>query len=135
MGSVLVIVDPAFGEKLRTVDAGQPVWIVMSPENERIVRSLWASETAPDHLTGITGFRFVQGVSPEDMLIGELSTIDLHHGPNSSADPWTELVVIGARPTSGVQGALHEFGFDHIIETEGGFRARRTDGAVRLPDE
>lgn len=54
-GSVLVIVAPAFGEKLRAVPTGQPVWIAMSPANVPAVRSLWAGQGAPDHLTGITG--------------------------------------------------------------------------------
>jgi hypothetical protein len=131
---VLVIVDPIFGEKLRTVPAGQPVWIAMSPTNEPVVRSLWAaSQLPPDHLTGITGFRFDGGVSAEDRLLAELYAIDLHHGPYSSPSPYTEIAVKGARPTADVRADLSKFGFSDFRETEDGFTARRTlEEAERL---
>jgi hypothetical protein len=76
-GSGLVIVDPAFGEKLRAVPTGLPVWIAMSPANEPGVRSPWAGQAAPDHLTGITGFSFDESVSAEDLFLAELDTVDL----------------------------------------------------------
>lgn len=134
-GSVLVIVDPAFSGKLRTVPAGQPVWIAMSTSNESVVRSLWASQVSTDHLTGITGFRFDEGVSAEDLFLAELDTIDLHHGPHSSASSYVEIAVRGARPTAEVRAGLSEFGFTDFTETEDGFTARRTqEEAMRLQE-
>lgn len=134
-GSVLVIVDPAFGEKLRTVPTGQPVWIAMSPANEPVVRSLWAGRAAPDHLTGITGFRFDESVSAEDLFLAVLDTIDLHHGPYTSASSYVEIAVRGARPTAEVRAGLSEFGFTDSTETEDGFAARRTqEEAMRLAE-
>jgi hypothetical protein len=133
IGSVLVIVDPAFGEKLRAVPAGQPVWIVMSSANEPVVRSLWANQASPDHLTEITGFRFNEHVSAEDRFLAELGAIDLHHGPYSSPSPYTEIAVRGARPTADVRAALSEFGFTDVTEMEDGFTTRRTlEDAKRL---
>ncbi len=123
--SLHVIVDPTFGEKLWTVPTGQPVWIAMSPANEPVVRSLWASQVSPDHPTGITGFRFDEGVSAEDLFLAELDTIDLHHGPLSSASSYAEIAVKGARPTADVRAGLAEFGFTDFMETEDGFTARR----------
>lgn len=123
--SVLVIVDPGFGEKLRSIPAGRPVWITMSSANEPIVRSLWERQGSPDHLTGITGFRFDGGVSAEGRFLAELDTIDLHHGPYSSTSPYREVVVIGARLTAEVQAGLSEFGFTDFAKTEDGFTARR----------
>ena len=125
-GSVLVIVDPAFGEKLRAVPTGQPVWIAMSPANEPVVRSLWDGQGAPDHLTGITGFSFDESVSAEDLFLAELDTVDLHHGPYSSASSYTEIAVRGTRPTANVRAGLLEFGFTDFTDTEDGFIARRT---------
>jgi hypothetical protein len=123
---VLVIVDPRFGEKLRSVPVGQPVWITMSPANELIVRRLWECQEALDHLTGITGFRFDDGVSAEDRFVAELGTIDLHHGPYSSAPPYTEIVVKGARLTAEIRAELSELGFADFAETEDGFAAKRS---------
>ena len=132
--SVLVIVDPIFGEKLRRVPAGQPVWITMSPTNEPVIRSLWATnQVGSDHLTGITVFRFDEFVSTEERLLTELYAIDLHHGPYSSPSPYTEIAVRGARPTADVRAGLSRFGFSDFEETEDGFTARRTlEEAKRL---
>jgi hypothetical protein len=130
---LLVIVDPGFGEKLRSIPLGQPVWITMSSANEPTVRSLWECQKAHDHLTGITGFRFDDGVSPGDRLLAELDTIDLHHGARSSTSPYTEIVVMGAHPTAEVRKGLSELGFADFTETENGFTARRTpEEAMRL---
>jgi len=105
----------------------------MSSANEPTVRSLWECQKASDHLTGITGFRFDDGVSAEDRLLAELDTIDLHHGPYSSTSPYTEIVVMGARPTAEVRKGLSDFGFADFTETENGFIARRTpEEAMRL---
>ena len=125
--SVLVVVDPLFAEKLRTVPAGQPVWITMSPTNEPVILSLWATgQVGSDHLTGITVFRFDEGVSAEERLLTELYAIDLHHGPYSSPSPYTEIAVRGARLTVDVRAGLSRFGFSDFTEAEGGFTARRT---------
>jgi hypothetical protein len=132
--TIVVIVDPAFGEKLRTVPAGQPVWITMSPANEPVVRSLWSTSQSPtNHLIRITGFRFVESVSEEDRLLGELAVIDLHHGPCSSPYPYTEIIVMGARLTLDVCAGLQEYGFSDFAEAVDGFTARRSlEEAARI---
>ena len=131
--TVVVIVDPAFGENLRTIPAGQPVWITMSPTNEPVIRSLWSTSRSPDHLTGITGFHFVEGDSAEDRLLGELGVIDLHHGPYSSPSPNTEVIVRGASLTPDVRAGLQEYGFSDFTEIADGFTARRSlEEAARI---
>jgi hypothetical protein len=132
--TVVVIVDPAFGEKLRTVPAGQPVWITMSPANEPVIRSLWSTSQSPtNHLTGITGFHFVESDSAEDRLLGELDEIDLHHGPYSSPSPYTEVIVRGARLIPDVRASLEEYGFSDFTEAADGFTARRSlEEAARI---
>jgi hypothetical protein len=132
--SVVVIVDPAFGEKLRAIPAGEPVWITMSPSNAPVVRSLWStSRSRTNHLTGITGFHFDEGVSAEDRLLAELDQIDLHHGPHSSPSPYTEISVKGAQPNSDVRAGLQEYGFSDFVESGDGFIARRSlESATRL---
>jgi hypothetical protein len=126
MSQVVVVVDPEFGSRLRELQAGSPVWVTMSPTNEAIVRSLWASAPASTtHLDGITGFRHDARRSPEDQFLAELSTIDLHHGPYSAKVPYDALRVIGCKLTCGVRDALTECGFQAIEETADGFLARR----------
>jgi hypothetical protein len=125
-GSVLVILNPNYGERLRQVWPGRPVWIAMSSINELTVRSLWASHPDGDQLSGITGFRFDAGAPPENRLLDNLSMIDLHHGLYSSKDPYTVLEVSGARLTIDVREALCKLGFEKFLENTDGFTARRS---------
>ena len=134
-GSVLVILDPNYGERLRQMWPGRPIWIAMSPINEPTVRSLRASHPDGDQLSGITGFRLDAGGPPENSLLDNLNMIDLHHGPYSNKDPYTVLEVIGARLTINVREALSKLGFEKFLENPDGFSARRsTKEAVKARD-
>jgi hypothetical protein len=126
IGSVLVILDPNYGERLRQVWPGRPVWIAMSPINEPAVRSLWASHPDGNHLTGLTGFQFDKDNLPEDSLLQNLDMIDLHHGLHSSKEPYTVLEVSGARLTMNVREALSKLGFENFVEHTDGFTTRRS---------
>lgn len=125
---VLVVLDPDFGDRLRSAWRGQPIWITMSPANAPVVRALWASVPKP---TGITGFKHQADVPAEDRLIAELSTIDLHHGPYSSETPYTVLRVVGVCLSDRVRIALSEFGFSRFQERSDGFVANRSDEEAR----
>jgi hypothetical protein len=65
------------------------LWITTSSVNEPVIRSLWATRSEPNYLTGITGMLFDGGTAPEDHFLAELDTIDLHHGPYSTKSPYT----------------------------------------------
>ena len=123
---LLVILDAEFGDRLRQAWHGQSVWIVMSPINEPVIRSLWATHSKQDHLTGITGLQFDNNVATEDRFVAELGTIDLHHGPYSTKSPYTILDVIGARLRGDIREALSEFGFTDFAENAEGFSAERS---------
>ncbi len=134
-GSVLVVLDPNYGERLRQMWPGRSVWIALSPINEPTVRSLWASHPDCDHLSGITGFRFDADALPENSLLDTLDMIDLHHGLQSSKDPYTVLEVVGARLTTDVWEVLCKLGFERCLEHTDGFTARRsTEGAAKGRD-
>jgi hypothetical protein len=67
------------------------------------------------------------------LFLAELDTINLHHGPYSTASSYAEIAVKGARTTAEVRAGLSEFGFTDFTETEDGFTARRTqEEAMRL---
>lgn len=73
------------GKKLRELSPTSPVWIVMSPANEPVIRKLWETRSkSADHLTGITGMKWVPADVPEITFLYWLETIDLHHGPEST---------------------------------------------------
>jgi hypothetical protein len=130
-----VILDPNYGERLRQVWPGQPVWIAMSSINEPMVRSLRAAHPDGDQLSGITAFRFDADAPPEKSLLDSLNMVDLHHGLYSSEDPYIALEVIGARLTINVREILSKLGFEKFLENPDGFTARRsTEEAVKARD-
>jgi hypothetical protein len=132
---VVVILDPDYGERLREVRPGVAVWIVMSPANEPVVRALRAITDSPEHLTGITGMKIDHDATPEEVLLDELNTIDLHHGPYSSSKPYTALEAIGATLTIDLREALRALGFIEFTENAIGFVARRSEEEAWRPRE
>jgi len=60
-------------------------------------------------------------VSSEETLIGELETIDLHHGAYSANPPYTLIEVIGTPITSLIKNEFGQFGFNDFRETPNGF--------------
>jgi hypothetical protein len=133
---VVVILDAEYGEKLRGLAPALPIWIVMSPTNEPVIRSLWSMAVGPiDPITGITGLRWDPGSEPEERFLYELDTIDLHHGPDSTMYPYTVLEVIGVPLTVPVRTALSKFGFYHFTEDPDRFIATRSlEEANRISD-
>lgn len=128
---VIVIFDPDFGERLRDIWPGAAVWIAMSPANAPIVEALWQTRSDKSHLTGITGMTFDPEVVPENWFLDEMGAIDLHHGPYSSAQPYTTLEVIGAMLTEDIRTSLTEYGFSIFNDRENGFVVERSDDEAK----
>ncbi|MDQ7248741.1 hypothetical protein [Dongia sedimenti] len=122
---LIIILDPEFGERLRAMQPGIPIWIELSPTNEPTVRALWVEHPEPSHLLGITGLKFEPSVRAEERLLGNMDMIELHHGPHSASEPYTELEVIGCDLSPSIRMALGDLGFDRFEELEQGFLARR----------
>ncbi|MBI5685419.1 MAG: hypothetical protein HZC54_10080 [Verrucomicrobia bacterium] len=120
---VRVVVDPAFGERLATLPANEPVWVIDSPSNTPVAHRLWKERPAANHLSGITTFQPSSESNPEDDLLAELDTIDLHHGYYSADPPYSILEVIGCAPSERVRATLTEFGFSIDSISSDGFIA------------
>jgi len=123
--SVSIVLDFEFGSRLRKVLIDGPIWVVDSPVNLEVARKLWAELPGPNHLTGITVFKTEKDRTPTEILIGEMATIDLHHGEYSADPPYTMIRVFGCGLEPEIQDALAEFGFDSFIPTEDGFESVR----------
>src|SRR5436190_22543338 len=111
--SVLVIMDPDYGARLRTISPKQVIWITMSPKNEPVVRALRQEGAAGD----LTSFHHSADSSPEESFLNELDAIDLHHGPYSSSRPYTQIEVIGANLTTELRAALSQLGFEEFAQS------------------
>lgn len=122
---VFVVVDREYGQRLTDLTQEGPVWVVDTPVNRAVAQEIWGAEPNRGHLQGITTFKFREDGSPEDILVNELDTIDLHHGKYSANPPYTVLDVIGAAITPRLRTELGQFGFDEFQQTPYGFRAVR----------
>jgi hypothetical protein len=122
---VYVVVDREFGEKLAELGRSVPVWMVDTPINKPVVQRFWNERPDQDHLTGITTFNDLNSLSPEEMLLGHLDTIELHHGSQSADPPYTVIEVFGAQLTPNAKNVLSEYGFDTFQITSAGFTASR----------
>jgi hypothetical protein len=122
---VYVIVEREFGEKLVALERGVPVWIVDTPINKSVAKRIWNERPDEDHLTGITTFNDLNSLSPEELLLDHLDTIELHHGPHSADPPYTLIEVIGTELTAKARNVLSEYGFSEFQLTSTGFMAGR----------
>jgi len=122
---VYVVVDREFGEKLSELERGVPVWIVDTPTNKPVAQRLWNERPDEDHLTGITTFNDPNSLSPEELLLSHLDTIELHHGSHSADPPYTVIEVFGTQLTANAKNVLSEYGFTVFQVTSTGFTASR----------
>jgi hypothetical protein len=126
---VFVVLEKEYGDSLIKLVEGGPVWAIDTATNRSSAMNYWSHSPTESHLDGITVFSAAEDGSAENILIGNLDTIDLHHGIYSADPPYTVLEVIGSLPTESIKSALLDFGFDEFHLTPQGFRAVRP-----LPD-
>ncbi len=95
------------------------------------MRILWAEQAALDLPREVTLMETIPQATAEERFLSKLASIDLHHGPCSTAMPYTELEVIGCELTPPVRGALENLGFRDFAKSMGFFVARRSlDAAI-----
>jgi hypothetical protein len=120
---VAVVVDPAFGERLRELPPGVPVWVADTPANRAAAQRLWRGRRERTHLDGVTTFEVEPGRTPAEWCAAVLGQVDLHHGEYSHAPPYAAVEVIGAEPTAELRAALAQYGLTEVTPRPGGFRA------------
>ncbi|MDE1161414.1 MAG: hypothetical protein PW792_05635 [Acidobacteriaceae bacterium] len=92
-----------------------------SAANRTATETHWAKHRGQNHLKGVTIFNSYEGFSPEDLLIAQMDSIDLHHGEYSSHSPYDTLEVVGAKFTAEIEEALSNYGFDQFSSSPTGF--------------
>ena len=133
--SVSVVVDRNYGQRLHELIQSGPVWIVESPANREASQHIWNSSPTRTHLDGVTPFKATDTTSPEDMLVGWMDAIELHHGVYSADPPYTAVRVIGTTVTTQLRHMLGTFGFDFFLPTDDGFHAFRPLAAALALDD
>lgn len=124
--TVVMVLDAEYGEKLRELWAGQPVWITMSPVNMPVIKELWNTSKNPNSLTCISGMRHDSKRPPHEQFRYWLGTIDDHHDRYASPTPYTRLRVIGLALTDDSRSLLHCLGFSRFETSREGFVADRS---------
>jgi hypothetical protein len=122
---VYAVLDREYGEGLSRLVEKSPVWAVDSLKNRSAAEAIWSANASRSHLDGVTIFKTGDESSPEEALIQELETIDLHHGVHSANPPYTVVEVIGSGISDRIRERFSEFGFDQFEPTSEGFRATR----------
>ncbi|MCU1299859.1 MAG: hypothetical protein JWQ87_143 [Candidatus Sulfotelmatobacter sp.] len=131
---VFVVLDRNYGERVAVLAQTGPVWIVDTPLNRAAAQKLWADDPNHDHLDGVTTFKFAEDSSPEDILINELDTVDVHHGIYSANPPYTVIEAIGVSISEKLRSKLSQFGFNQFEATPQGFHAVRPLPSDWSPD-
>jgi hypothetical protein len=121
---LLVVLDAEFGDRIRDHRL-RPAWVIHSERNTGVVKAAWAAG-----LKDVTLFTPSEP-QPEQEFVSQLDMIDLHHGPYSSAAPYTLIEVIGARLTGDAEEALRHLGFDSFQSTPEGFTATRSEAEAQ----
>jgi len=129
-----VIVDPAFGDRLREIPAGEPIWIADTAPNRLAYEAVGKERHPESYLVGLSSFTIDPAAAPEDWLISELEVIDLHHGEMSHDPPWSHINVIGTKWTERIGRELARFGFGNHQDTAEGFTATK-EAANNTPED
>ena len=84
-----------------------------------------ALEIKLSRFTGITTFNDLPSLTPEEMLLDKLDTIELHHGSHSADPPYTVIEVLGTELSANARNVLSEYGFNEFKANSMGFTATR----------
>jgi len=101
------------------------VWIVDTPLNRAETQERWSADPTRSHWEGVTIFKAPDHCPSEDILIGQLDTIDLHHGSYSTHPPYTVIEVIGTAISEKLKSKLSHYGFNQFEAMPQGFSAVR----------
>jgi hypothetical protein len=122
--TVIVVLDPNFGERLSDVSAQGPVWLTSSPINRAAVEHHW--KAAPSGGYSVTYWSEPRTGETEQEWLGILDSLEVHHSEAWSGPGIAGIVVIGASLTKVAESALREFEYRVTSSEPNSFSAVRT---------
>jgi hypothetical protein len=131
MVDVVVILDPAFGERLEGIAALAPVWIADTDTNKAAYERLRRSHKHVDHREkgAITNFEVLNKSNLVKGLIDIMPAVEMHHGRAENKElvfpSGFVLRVIGVALNKDVTDALRGYGFTSFAELPDGFEASK----------
>lgn len=124
---VALVLDEKITEAIKSVVRGMPIWIIETPGNAEFVNHL--RETSGDV---VTTFPSKKGESRTDLAERIIYTLDEHHDEHSQDVPYDTLLVFGLNLAELKKEAFLDLGFSKFEETDFGFVARKSIGAVSI---
>lgn len=121
----VVVLDPAFGDRIMQVGMHNDIWIAPSEQNRKAadrLRDLLKRQSNPPLVSMWSSPRTG---STEEEWLGILQDIEIHHGEHAHDPIVTALRIIGASPEPHVVAALSRYGYTRIRTHDGGFTASR----------
>lgn len=107
--NIALVVTPDAGSILLTLAKTHSLWIRVSQQNVPFIA----------HIQQKTTFTAPEGMSPEELVLEYLDTIDLHH------PEWHQLLVLGTSLTDELEEAIRSYGDVHFHKTAQGFTVDR----------
>jgi hypothetical protein len=109
MRSVALVLDTVFEGDLAALAMAMPVWIISSPNNDKLVDRIWSEL---DDAVSVTSLFVIAGEQPVELFERALYDIEEHHGECSTSPPYEQIVVIGANTAAAPKEALQELGLE-----------------------
>lgn len=119
--TVMMLLDPTFGERIWEIAGRHPIWVVGSEVNRTAVDQI-RNAKEPGEMDVMLWSNEFELVTEQDWM-GILSVLDMHHGDFASDRPMNKLSVYGAALTPSAAAALRSYGFEAVIPTASGFLA------------
>ena len=98
---VMLVFDTAYGADPRA-ELGDAFWLVESPDNRALALKAWQSGST-DSNSAV--FDLPPGPPMAADVVGRVQDIELHH------TDWTEIAVVGVKPTPQLHAAMAEAGY------------------------
>lgn len=121
--TVGIVVDPAYGERLRELATRLHTWIVDTPPNRAAAEVIWRTRPSPDLERSVTTFPVDPRRSPAEWCQAILSTVEAHHGEDAHAPPVGTIEVVGTALTPELRAAFEALAFRAFAATPSGFVA------------
>jgi hypothetical protein len=120
--TVAIVVDPAYGAQLAELAARVHAWVVDTAPNRAAAEQVRRNSPGFSFESGVTLFA-PSGRGPVQDVADIIGTVETHHGESSHIPPVSVLEVYGAEARPELRAVLARYGFTHVVDAAGGFRA------------
>lgn len=118
------MLDPHYGESLRSLVRRARVWVVESAANQPVIEALWNERRHEQAPHDVTLFRWVEGLSAADHVQGILRSVSAPAAPDSESAPLSSIEVVGAPADEEMVRVLERHGLQVARGAADGFRVR-----------